>query len=200
MFILRPPVWRKQGEAKPKRLRGIPAQVVSCQHKFSWRHAWKCLHTQSSWAPPFARHVWWILHAMGSTQGSEAFCESIGSLLKLYGQKRRRVSAAKADEKTRLRLAGLKGDGTDDVFLQRIFAEMFGSAENIKLFYKNRAARERRYPLGKGSKTLHNVRLKAKTIRKWSWKRIRSIKRVTRGPVSVTSMRNAASSHYKEAG
>ena len=53
---------------------------------------------------------------------------------------------------------GIRGLGDDDYFILRAWAEYFGSSDNFPLWFRNTARRERAWPLGRGSRTLHELR------------------------------------------
>jgi hypothetical protein len=139
--------------ARPVTLVGARGVVTEVCRRLNWKQLWQLVHTEDRWVPAACKHAFWLFHAFGSLCGSEAVCESIGNLLKHYGGKSRSILCGKVVEKIHLRLANVAGCGDDDPLIQRIIAEIHGSAAQVSMFCKNRAAREKRYPLGSGSKT-----------------------------------------------
>eukprot|EP00973_Karenia_brevis_P059065 8223766-Karenia_brevis.AAC.1 len=90
---------------------------------------------------------------------SEAAAESVGSLLKRYAtaQSFSKLSPQRVIEKAIMRYAGLAGDGSDDFFLLRCWAEYFGgvSSEDFNFNFESKKKLQAKYPWGAGSKTLH---------------------------------------------
>ena len=99
-----------------------------------------------------------MFHFWGSFGVSEAMAESAASLLKKFGRNAG-LSTARVIEKVALQLFGLRGDGTDDHFIQRVWS--FSRKYRFNVQHRGKA-RQKRFHLGAGSKTLHNFFVKAR--------------------------------------
>ena len=94
---------------------------------FSWTEAWRAIHCDPRFAPARLWPAWWALHSLGSIRGSEAICESVGSILKRYSQRRTGRGVGAAVEATLLRCNGLSGVGEkDDAFILRTWCALAG--------------------------------------------------------------------------
>ena len=80
-------------------------------------------------------------------------------------------------EKTTLRLHNLAGDGGDDIFLLRCWAEFFGSASpgKFNFNFSQPNARARKFHLGKGSKVIH-ILLKRSARKSWSIRHLKGFR------------------------
>jgi hypothetical protein len=165
--------------------------VTDLAAEFSWEYFWEISHTQAEWAPSEFYHAWFVFHGGGSIVGSEAVCESMASLLKFYGRRSRTVASRSVVERVVLRVAGVAGDGTDDPFIQRCWAETGAS-----FFCRSEKARAKRWPLGGGSKTLHRLVQKKKLASgsqlhasRFGFRRLKHLPRMSRVFVQPPSMR-----------
>ena len=130
------------------------------QGQFDWALWWRLSHTESRFLPPGCEAAFALYHFMGMVGVSEAKAESIASLLKRYtGTVGRPVSTSRIIEKAIVRHSGVNGLSRDDCFLTRCWAEYFGSLKKDKFSFRwpgrARRRRNREYPLGGGSKTIH---------------------------------------------
>ena len=130
------------------------------QGQFDWARWWRLSHTESRFLPPGCEAAFALYHFMGMVGVSEAKAESIASLLKRYtGTVGRPVSTSRIIEKAIVRHSGVNGLSRDDCFLTRCWAEYFGSLKKDKFSFRwpgrARRRRNREYPLGGGSKTIH---------------------------------------------
>ncbi|CAE8649702.1 unnamed protein product, partial [Polarella glacialis] len=96
------------------------------------------------------------------TKESECAAEGVGSILKFLASTSN-LSPARVVGKTLMKFYGLAGDGSDDQFLERVWRSMGKCSFN----FAHARARQCRYRLGHGSKTLHRM-LKASAARKAS--------------------------------
>ena len=130
-----------------------------------WNEFWEATHAQQRFFVENTREAFFIWHAMGSIQSSEAACESIASQLKKYASTGCR--AGRAVEKAILREADVS---FSDEFILRTFAEV---KKPLRFHCVRHKRREALFPLGKGSKTLHVYF--SKFVKKWSFQRIRAL-------------------------
>ena len=90
-------------------------------------------------------------------------CETVGSVLKYFAKDTRKANPDAVSAKTMMRLAGLEGQGPDDLFILRLWSEIAGpdGIDSLRFHCSERFKKQRlkRWPLGKGSKTLHNFAL-----------------------------------------
>jgi len=100
--------------------------------------------------------IFFIFHFLGSIGVSQAQCESINSHLKYYASIHG-LSFPRVRQKTMLKSFGLTGMTNDDVFITRVWSQFFGASAAFKFFTKNENRRKKKFPLGKGSKTVHGV-------------------------------------------
>ncbi|CAE8695869.1 unnamed protein product, partial [Polarella glacialis] len=94
------------------------------------------------------------------TKESECAAEGVGSILKFLASTSN-LSPARVVGKTLMKFYGLAGDGSDDQFLERVWRSMGKCSFN----FAHARARQCRYRLGHGSKTLRRM-LKASAARK----------------------------------
>lgn len=94
------------------------------------------------------------------TKESECAAEGVGSILKFFASTSN-LSPARVVGKTLMKFYGLAGDGSDDQFLERVWRSMGKCSFN----FAHARARQCRYRLGHGSKTLRRM-LKASAARK----------------------------------
>ena len=104
--------------------------------------------------PSHCGDVFFLFHSLGPIKASEQLCESAASGLNFLSDRRAAATDSSA-AKSMLRSYQLSGDGQDDLFILRVWAEMSGSSklEGLRFNVKHRKAREKS-PLGRGSKTL----------------------------------------------
>ena len=126
---------------------------------FSWRNWWRLSHTDPAFCPAECEAAFAIYHFTGMLGVSEAQAESAASLLKRYQpvQSSGRLGTTRVIEKAVLRMSGIAGDGSDDLFLLRCWAQYFGSLQKgtFSVRYKKQHRRKRLPPLGHGSKVVH---------------------------------------------
>lgn len=63
-----------------------------------------------------------------------------------------------------------------DYFILRLWTEVKG---HLRFKSRNPRVREKKYPVGRGSKTIHNFLLKQRQQKAWSLKRVRAIPRMS---------------------
>ena len=127
---------------------------------FSWKAWWKLAHTDSRFAPEGDEAAFALFHFTGMFSISEAYAESVASLLKRYSPKvAARLGTDRIIEKAALRLAGVAGDGTDDVLILRAWADFFGSLQPDRFGFmrKHKARSSGNFPWGGGSMVLHRI-------------------------------------------
>ena len=136
-------------------------------------------------------------HTLGSIVSSSCLCESAGSLLKHFA--RGNADTKRFVERALLKFAGIAGDGTDGLILLRAWLETVPSPEKLVFMGRNMKAYNKKvaqFPLGEGSKTLHNMRKaagsKSERSARWSASRLRRIPRVA---AKVLATRLRASLH-----
>ena len=165
---------------------------------FNWSALWRLSRTDPLWFQPYGwnlKGIFWLYHCTGSIVSSSCLCESAGSLLKIYS--RGGADTSRVVERTMLRYGRVAGDGSDDAFVLRAWLETAQSPEKLSFFFSNRERREKKFSLGGGSKTLHQMRARLLKSRKWNSSRLRLIpsvaKRVLKSsrPVSVRQWADA---------
>ena len=133
--------------------------------QFQWKWWWKQSHVNVKFRPPVGCEAAFALyHFTGMFGISEAHAESVASLLKRYMYARHsRLGTDRVIEKVILSNSGLKGDGSDDIFILRCWAEFFGGLNKKRFRFHNIKAtkRRRRFPGCNGSKVI-NTFLKKK--------------------------------------
>ncbi|CAE8602529.1 unnamed protein product [Polarella glacialis] len=127
---------------------------------FCWPGFWKQAHVDSRFAPASASAARQLFHYTGSFGESECAAEGVGSILKFLASTSN-LSPARVVGKTLMKFYGLAGDGSDDQFLERVWRSMGKCSFN----FAHARARQCRYRLGHGSKTLRRM-LKASAARK----------------------------------
>ena len=125
---------------------------------FSWRNWWRLSHIDLACCPVGCEAAFAIYQFTGMLGVSEAQAESAASLLKRYQpQSSGSFGTKRVIEKAVLRMSGIVGDGSDDLFLLRCWAQFFGSLQKgtFSFRYKKAAPPEETFPLGHGSKVVH---------------------------------------------
>jgi hypothetical protein len=120
-----------------------------------------------------------LFHFTGMFGISEAYAESVASLLKRYSPKvAARLGTDRIIEKAALRLAGVAGDGTDDLLILRAWADFFGGLQPDRFgFTRKRKARSSdKFPWGAGSLVLHRI-LKQNEV-SGRWRRAAAIRKL----------------------
>ena len=154
----------------------VASQGHSSQHHFDWLQWWKLSHTDPRFLPPGTEAAFVLFHFMGMVGVSEAGAESIASLLKRYSPSvASRINTERVIEKTIVASVGIKGLFTDDLFLLRCWVEYFGGMQHKRFSFRYEGAQSRRrakrFPLGGGSKTIHNhlkrVQLEKRCNKSW---------------------------------
>ena len=87
--------------------------------------------------------AWALFHYSGMWGTSEAAAESVGSILKRYSNAG--LSTCRVEESTVLRWNNLRGEGSDDAFLQICWTKFFGGAsvDRYQFEYKGRPCKKR---------------------------------------------------------
>ena len=96
--------------------------------------------------------------------GSEASAEGVAKILKEFADPRIATSTARVVEKTHLSNFGVRGDGMDDFFILRAWAEFFQKPE-FHFTTAKPVPRMRIWGLGRGSITIHRLRAKLQSGR-----------------------------------
>ena len=127
---------------------------------FSWKAWWKLAHTDSRFVPHGLEAAFALFHFTGMFSVSEAYAESVASILKRYSPKvAARLGTDRIVEKAVLRLAGVAGDGTDDLLILRAWADFFGGLQPdvFGFMRKGKARSAGNFPWGGGSLVLHRI-------------------------------------------
>lgn len=148
--------------AKPTNIQKEVCTLQRLHFEFNWKSAWSNLHTREELVPSDCSHIFFLFHALGSVKVSEQLCESLASTLKMLAKDRPSAATESIVAKCMMRVAGLNGSADDDRFILRMWSEMVGAknVDSVPFFVKQIKQREAKFPLGKGSKTLHNYNLK----------------------------------------
>ena len=169
-------LWSRLARSPEFELRVFP------QGRFDWLHWWQLVHTDMRFAPPYAAAIVHMFHYFGMLGISEAYAESIGSVLTMLGvdKRKNRLLTSTIHDKVMLKLAGLRGDGTDDVLITRCWAEFLGGAgpERFTFVYKQAHRRAKRFAAGGGSKPIHTYLKQAQQRSCWDQIRIRQLRRI----------------------
>ena len=137
---------------------------------FSWKAWWKASHTDRRFLPAGLEAAFALYHFTGMMGLSEASAESIASLLKRYSPKAAsRLGTDRIIEKTMLRVAGVAGDGSDDLLLLRAWADFFGGLEPDRFSFDRICSTRssKHFPLGHGSIVLHHVLKRSQRMLRW---------------------------------
>ena len=137
--------------------------------QFQWKWWWKQSHVNVKFRPPVGCEAAFALyHFTGMFGISEAYAESVASLLKRYMSARAsHLGTDRVIEKVILSNSGLKGDGSDDIFILRCWADFFGGLNTKRFRFHNLrpSKRQCRFPVCKGSKVINTFRKKAQNSR-----------------------------------
>ena len=124
--------------------------------QFDWAAWWKFVHADARAVPEEVAGAFMVFHFVGMFGLSEAKAESVGSTLKQFDGEAN-LPTEQIRDRTLLREAGFRGDGTDDMFILSCWAELFGDEGKFR-FQTLRPSKARgRYQAGGGSKTLNRV-------------------------------------------
>ena len=137
---------------------------------FSWKAWWKLAHTDPRFVPHGLEGAFALFHFTGMFGISEAYAESVASLLKRYSPRvAARLGTDRIIEKAALRLAGVAGDGTDDLLILRAWADFFGGLQPDRFgFVRKRKARSLgNFPWGAGSLVLHRILKRNQVSGRW---------------------------------
>ena len=138
------------------------------ESKFQWCELWRLAHIDKDFFGPGTRDAFFVFHACGSILSSEAFCESLASQLKRFTKSG--IRAGRAVEKCLL--SENEGAVTSAPFLLRAWAETSTSFRCVR-----ERRRERSFPLGGGSKTIHNTLQRRRGA--WTFEKVRSLSRLS---------------------
>ena len=136
---------------------------------FQWKVWWKLVHTDPRFCPHGCEGALELFHFYGMLGTSEAVPESVASMLKYFSPKSMSsLLPTRVVEKVILKCAGIRGIGDDDMFIAKCWAEWFGSTapKDFTFDCSSSCARRKKFPLGRGSKTIHNF---LKRGRKQTW-------------------------------
>ena len=137
---------------------------------FSWKAWWKLAHTDPRFVPNGVEGAFALFHFTGMFGISEAFAEPVASLLKRYSPKvAARLGTDRIIEKAALRLAGVAGDGTDDLVILRAWGEFFGGLQPDRFGFvrKHKARSSGHFPWGSGSLVLHRILKRNQVSGRW---------------------------------
>ena len=151
-------LWREQGNSPEARARLFTSSKGATTVAFDWIAFWEMTHTAPGWVEAKVWHAFFVFHFLGMLGHSEASAESSIGTLKRCSNSEIGVSTLRAVQKARLVLHGIRGVGYDDFFILRVWGEFFGQS-SFPFWVANRTSRERKWPLGAGSITLHRARL-----------------------------------------
>ena len=165
--------------AVPLRLAGHSVIVDELQEHFDWGWWWRECHTNDKFVQASVREVFWLFHAVGTIQNSEAYSESLASVLKHMGHGSK-LGTRQLVDRVFLRLAGINGQDAqgERSFILRCWHEIFGDKSQISFFAKDAAQRAARYPLGSGSLTLHRLRSKERVLAFGAHRRLKRLPRL----------------------
>ena len=119
----------------------------------SFQGFWKVAHTIVDFKVPGCEAAFMLFHYTGSWGLSEAGAESAASMAKRMSSNTQ-LNLLQVCQRTLLRAAGLRGDGSDDLLLQRVWAEFFGSGIALRFTVKRRSHDGRLRRFKWGSKTI----------------------------------------------
>ena len=157
-------------------VRRVPCRVAgSTKYKydwsaFCWKSWWKLAHTDPRFVPPSLEGAFALFHFTGMFGISEAYAESVASHLKRYSPKvAARLGTDRIVEKAALRLAGVAGDGRDDVLILRAWADFFGGLQPDRFGFlrKHKARSSGHFPWGGGSMVLHRIVERNQVEKRW---------------------------------
>ena len=198
---------RKEGDAcaftrkvRPSGLREFIVTLECLHYRFDWTKAWASLHTLKELVPDHCKEVFFLFHVTGSVKVSEQLCESLASVLKYLGKDRPSAATESIVSKCIMRVSGLTGaTAENDLLIQRMWCEVAGvdSVDKIRFHVKDRKQREKRFPLGHGSKTLHSFTLKMRAKNKISFSP-RQMRRVLRPRSGQTASLHMWRRHARE--
>ena len=157
---------------------------------FKWSALWRAVHADADFFVPDTSGAFFVFHACGSIQSSEARCEGLASQLKRM--MRSGCRPGRAVEKVILKQ---QEAAMGEAFLLRVWAEV---SKRISFRCKRPRRREKAFPLGKGSKTLHT--LLGRQERPWSFAKIRSLPRVGPKVSSARAWERLASKRHRQYG
>ena len=126
---------------------------------FCWLTWWRLSHMDPRFCPAGSEGAFSLYHFTGMFGISEARAESICSSLQRYAPKEAsQLSLDRIIEKTVLASGHVEGNGGDDIFILRCWAEYFGGASpsRFSFDYKHKRARARKYSLGGGAAAVHS--------------------------------------------
>ena len=138
--------------------------------RFQWKWWWKQSHLDSRYRPAGCEAAFALYHFLGMLGISEAQAEGVASSLKRYSPAlASRLGTDRIIEKVMLRNSGVAGDGSDDVFILRCWAEYFGGLQKKHFRFHRLKRRGMRYlPLSGGSQVISTIQKKQRgRTEKW---------------------------------